>query len=44
MPSSWMLRRVGLVRIDISVDRIALIIGVTRIIALGTTLAVTSSS
>jgi hypothetical protein len=43
MPSSGMLRRVVLVRTDISDGISAYIIRVTRIGVLGTTLAVTSS-
>jgi hypothetical protein len=43
MPTSGMLRRVALVRTDISEERIASIIKVTRIGELGTTLAVTSN-
>jgi hypothetical protein len=39
MPSSDMLRRVALVRTDVSEERIAFIIMVTRIGELGTTLA-----
>jgi hypothetical protein len=42
MPSSGMLRRVALVRTDVSEKRSASIIKVTRIGELGTTLAVTS--
>jgi hypothetical protein len=42
MPSSGMLRLVGLVRIDVSEKYIAYIIGVERISELGT-LAVTSN-
>jgi hypothetical protein len=42
MPSFGMLRRVVLVRIDVSEERIASIIRVTRIGELGTTLAVNS--
>jgi hypothetical protein len=42
MPSSGMLRRVALVRTDVSEERIASVISVTRIGALGT-LAVTSN-
>jgi hypothetical protein len=43
MSSSGMLRRVALVRTDISDEGIASIIRVTRIGEIGTTLAVTSS-
>jgi hypothetical protein len=43
MSSSGMLRRVDLVRTDISEERIVSIIRVTRIAEVGTTLAVTSS-
>jgi hypothetical protein len=43
MPSSGMLRHVTLVRTDISEERIASIIRVTRIGKLGTTLAVISN-
>jgi hypothetical protein len=43
MPSSGVLHHVALVRIDVSEDRIASIIGVKRISELGTTLAVTSN-
>jgi hypothetical protein len=43
MPSSGMLHRVVLVRIDVSEECIASIIRVTRIGELGTTLAVTSN-
>jgi hypothetical protein len=43
MASSGMLRRVALVRTDISEQLSASIIGVTRIGELGTTLAVTSN-
>jgi hypothetical protein len=43
MPSSWMLHRVALIRTDISEERIASVIRVTRISELGTTLAVTSN-
>jgi hypothetical protein len=39
MPSSWMLRRVALVRSDVSEERIATVIRVTRIGEPGTTLA-----
>jgi hypothetical protein len=42
MPSSGMLRRVALVRTDVSEKLRASIIGVTRIGELGTTLAVTT--
>jgi hypothetical protein len=42
MASSGMLRRVALVRTDVSEDRSACIIRVTRIDELGTTLAVAS--
>jgi hypothetical protein len=42
MPSSGMLRRVAVVRADVSEERIAFI-RVTRICELGTTLAVTSN-
>jgi hypothetical protein len=42
MKSSGMLRRVHLVRIDVSEERIASIIRVTRIGELGTTLALSS--
>jgi hypothetical protein len=42
MPSSWMLRRVALVRTDVSEELSAFIIRVT-IGELGTTLAVTSN-
>jgi hypothetical protein len=41
--SSHMLRLVGLVRTDVSEELIASIIGVTRIVELGTALAVTSN-
>jgi hypothetical protein len=41
MPSSRILRRVGLVIIDVSEEHIASIIKVARIGELGTTLAVT---
>jgi hypothetical protein len=41
MPSSGMLRRVDLVRIDVSEERITHIIRVTRINELGTMLVVT---
>jgi hypothetical protein len=43
MPSSWMLHRVALVRTDVSEERSASIIKVTRICELGTTLAITSN-
>jgi hypothetical protein len=43
MASSWMLRRVALVRTDVSEELSAYIIRVTRIGVLGTTLAVTSN-
>jgi hypothetical protein len=43
MPSSGMLRRVALVRSDVSEERSASIIKVTRIGALETALAVTSN-
>jgi hypothetical protein len=43
MPSSGMLRRVALVRTDVSQERIAPIIRVTRIGDVGTALAVTSN-
>jgi hypothetical protein len=43
MPSSGMLRRVALVRTDVSEERIAYIYRVTRISELGITLAVTSN-
>jgi hypothetical protein len=43
MPSSGMLRRVALVRTDVSEERMASIITVTRIGELGTTLAGTSN-
>jgi hypothetical protein len=43
MPSSGMLRRVALVRTDVSKESIASIIRVTTIGELGTTLAVTSN-
>jgi hypothetical protein len=43
MPSSGMLRRVTLIGNDVSDERVASIINVTRIGELGTTLAVTSA-
>jgi hypothetical protein len=43
MPSSGMLRRVAFVRIDVSEERSASFIRVTRIGELGTTLALTSN-
>jgi hypothetical protein len=43
MPSSGMLRRVALVRTDVSEERNASFIGVTRIAELGTTLVLTSN-
>jgi hypothetical protein len=43
MPSSGMLRRVALVRTDVSEESISSIIRVKRIGELGTTLAVTAS-
>jgi hypothetical protein len=43
MASSWMLRRVALVRTDVSEELSASIIRVTRFGELGTTLAVTSN-
>jgi hypothetical protein len=43
MVSSWMLRRVDLVRTDVSEELGASFIRVTRIGELGTTLAVTSN-
>jgi hypothetical protein len=43
MAYSRMLRRVALVRTDVSEERIASVINVTRIGELGTTLAVTSN-
>jgi hypothetical protein len=43
MPSSGMLRRVALVKTDVSEELSAFIIRVTRICELGTTLAVTSN-
>jgi hypothetical protein len=42
MPSSGMLRRVALVRTNVSEERSGFIIRVTRIGELGTTLAVTN--
>jgi hypothetical protein len=42
MPSSGMLRRVALVRTDVSEERSVSFIRVTRIDELGTTLAVTN--
>jgi hypothetical protein len=36
MPSSWMLRRVALIRTDVSEERIATVISVTKIDDLGT--------
>jgi hypothetical protein len=42
MPSSGMLRRVALVRTDVSVERIASIIKVTRIRALGTLVVISN--
>jgi hypothetical protein len=44
MPSSGMLRRAALVRTDVSEELSAFITRVTRIVELGTTLAVTSNS
>jgi hypothetical protein len=44
MPSSGILRRVTLVRTDVSEEGVACTIRVTRIGKLGTTLAVTISS
>jgi hypothetical protein len=44
MPYSGMLRRVTIVRTDVSGERIRSIIRVTRIGELGTTLAVTSNT
>jgi hypothetical protein len=44
IPSSWMLRRMALVRTDVSVESITSIIRVTGIDRLDTTLAVTSNS
>jgi hypothetical protein len=43
MVSSWMLRRVALVRTDVTEELSASFISVTRIGELGTTLAVTSN-
>jgi hypothetical protein len=43
MPSSEMLRRVGLVRTGVSEERIASVIMVERISELGITLAVTNN-
>jgi hypothetical protein len=43
MPSSGMLRRVALIRADVSEERIASIIRVKRIGELGITLAVTNN-
>jgi hypothetical protein len=43
MASSWMLRRVALVRFDVSEEFSASFIRVTRIGEVGTTLAVTSN-
>jgi hypothetical protein len=43
MPSSGMLRRVALVRADVTEERSAFIIRVTRIGELGATLAVTNN-
>jgi hypothetical protein len=43
MPSSGVLRRVALVRTDVSEERIASIVRLARIVELGTTLAVTSN-
>jgi hypothetical protein len=43
MPSSEMLRRVTLVRTDVSEERISSIIKVERVGKLGTTLVVTSN-
>jgi hypothetical protein len=43
MMSSWMLRRVALVRTDVSEELSAFFIRVTRIDELGTTLAITSN-
>jgi hypothetical protein len=43
MPSSGILRRVALVRSDVSEERVVSIIRVTRIGEVGTTLAVTSN-
>jgi hypothetical protein len=44
MPSSGMVRRVALVKTDVSEELSASVIGVTRIGELGTTLAVTGIS
>jgi hypothetical protein len=44
MPSSEMVRRMALLRTDVSEERIAYIIRVTRIGELGKTLAVTSKT
>jgi hypothetical protein len=44
MRSSWMLRRVALVRTNVSEERIASIIKVTRISEVGTTLAIASNA
>jgi hypothetical protein len=44
MPSSAMLRRVALVRTDVSEERSASIVITTRIGELGTTLAVTTQA
>jgi hypothetical protein len=43
MPSSGMLRRVAVVRIEVSEERMASIVRMTRIGELGTTLAVSSN-
>jgi hypothetical protein len=43
MPSSGMLRRVALVRTNVSEERSASIIRITRMDELGTTLAITSN-
>jgi hypothetical protein len=43
MATSWMLRRVALVRTDVSEELRASFIRVTRIVELGTTLAITST-